>query len=99
MTPIERAARAMYDAVQPEWDWNDPDTELLRRMYRENARVAIAALREPDELMIRAGAEIVRHIGPDESEDAFLNDAANTWRLMVDAALAEREHYPPSRIA
>lgn len=91
MTPIERAAKAMYDAVQPEWDWNDPDAELLRRMYRDNARVAIAALREPDELMIQAGAEIVRHIGAEESEDAYLNDATNTWRLMIDAALAERE--------
>lgn len=90
MTPIERAARAMYDAVQPEWDWNDPDAELLRRMYRENARVAIAAIREPDEFMAQAGAEIVRHIGPDESDDAYLNDAANTWRLMIDAALGER---------
>ncbi len=89
MTPIERAAKAMYDAVQPEWDWNDPDGELLRQLYRDNARAAIAALRDPDELMIRAGAEIIRHIGPDESDDAFLNDAANTWRLMVDAALSE----------
>ena len=91
MTPIERAARAIYEAVQPEWHWNDPEAELSRRMYRKNARAAIAALREPDDLMMQAGAEIVRHIGPDESEDTFLNDAANTWRLMVDAALAERE--------
>lgn len=91
MTPIERAARAMYDVVQPEWDWNDPDAELLRRMYRKNARAAIAALREPDDLMVQAGAEIVRHIGPDESDEAFLSDAANIWRLMADAALAERE--------
>lgn len=91
MTPIERAAKAMYDAVQPEWAWDDPDAELLRRMYRENARAALASLREPDDLMIQAGAEIVRHISPDESSDAFLNDAGNVWRLMVDAALAERK--------
>jgi len=90
MTPIERAARILYDAVQPEWDWNDPGAEPLRRKYRENARAVIAALREPSELMIEAGAEIIRHIGPDESNDAFFNDAANTWRLMVDSALAER---------
>jgi len=91
MMPIERAAKAMYDAVQPDWEWSDPEAELLRRMYRENALAAIAALREPDELMIQAGAEIVRHISPDESDDAFLNDAANIWRLMVDAALGERK--------
>jgi hypothetical protein len=47
MTAIERAARAMYDEVQPDWDWNDPDAELLRRMYRANARAALIALREP----------------------------------------------------
>jgi len=91
MTPIERAAHAMYAAVQPEWDWNDPDAELLRHMYRENARVAIKAIREPDELMAQAGAEIVGHVGPDEPHEAYLNDAAEIWRLMIDAALGERQ--------
>ena len=90
MTPIECAARAMHDAVQPEWDWNDPDAELLRQLYRKNACAAIAAIREPDEFMMHAGAEIARQVGPNESDHAFLNDAANMWRLMVDAALAER---------
>ncbi len=90
MTPIERAARAMHDAVQPEWDWNDPDAELLRQLYRKNACAAISAICEPDEFMMHAGAEIARHVGPNESDHAFLNDAANMWRLMVDAALAER---------
>jgi hypothetical protein len=37
----------MYDQVQPEWEWNDPDAELLRRMYRANVRAALMALREP----------------------------------------------------
>jgi len=81
----------MYDAVQPDWDWHDPEAELLRRMYRDNARAAIAAIREPDDFMAQAGAEIVRYIGQDESDEAYLNDAANTWRLMIDAALAERQ--------
>lgn len=57
MTGIERAARAMYDEVQPDWDWNDPDAELLRRMYRANARAALTAFREPgiamDEVALR----------------------------------------------
>ncbi len=35
---IERAARAMYDTVQPDWDWDTPDAELLRKMYRANTR-------------------------------------------------------------
>ena len=32
MTMIDRAARAMYATVQPEWRWDDPDAELLRQM-------------------------------------------------------------------
>lgn len=51
-TPLERAARAMYDTVQPEWDWNDPDAEPLRTMYRQNARAAFTALMEPCPTMI-----------------------------------------------
>ncbi|MCI4589346.1 hypothetical protein MOK15_04450 [Sphingobium sp. BYY-5] len=87
MTPIERAARAMYDTVQPEWDWDDPDAEMLRRMYRENARAAIAAIREPDPYILEAGMEIMRNLGPDEADEARTGDAANIWRLMIDAAL------------
>ena len=68
----------------------EPGAELLRQLYRKNACAAIAAIREPDEFMMHAGAEIARHVGPNESDHAFLNDAANMWRLMVDAALAER---------
>ncbi|WP_235523646.1 hypothetical protein [Sphingobium sp. Leaf26] len=55
MTMIERAARAMYDNVRPDWDWDDPDAELLRRMYRDNARAAIGALREPSDAVTSAG--------------------------------------------
>jgi hypothetical protein len=55
VTPIERAARAMYDTVQPEWDWSDTDAEPLRRMYRDNARAALMAVMEPSAAMIRKG--------------------------------------------
>jgi len=54
-TPLERAAHAMYNNVQPDWDWNDPDAEPLRKMYRDNARVAIMAVMEPSAAMIRKG--------------------------------------------
>ena len=54
-TPLERAARAMYDNVQPDWDWSDPDAEPMRRMYRDNVRVALLAVMEPSEGMIRKG--------------------------------------------
>lgn len=81
MTMIERAARAMYDNVQPDWEWDDPDAELLRRMYRDNARAAIRALREPSDAVTSAG------------HDALLshNSAGNAWRAMVDAVLVEQD--------
>ena len=44
----ERAARAMYANIAPDWDWDDPDAEPMRRMYRDNARVVLATIRDPD---------------------------------------------------
>lgn len=81
MTMIERAARAMYDNVQPEWDWDDPDAELLRRMYRDNARAAIGALRDASDAVTSAGY----------NELQCYNSAADVWRAMVDAVLAEKD--------
>jgi len=46
MNMIDRAALAMYAAVQPEWSWDDPDAELLRKMYKENVRMAVLAIRD-----------------------------------------------------
>lgn len=89
MTPLERAARAMYDNVQPEWDWDDPDAELLRRMYLDNARAALNAVREPTDAMKSAGAEVTRFIAPDEGDGAYESEAANTWRFMISALLSE----------
>ena len=59
MTPIERAARAMHDAVQPEWDWNDPDAELLRQSYRKGACGTIAAIRERYEFVTQVSATVI----------------------------------------
>lgn len=61
MTPIERAARAMYDTVQPEWDWDDPDAGPMRRLYRENARAAILAIREPSPAMLAVSPVTRQH--------------------------------------
>jgi hypothetical protein len=89
MTPIERAARAMYANVQPEWDWDDPDAELMRRMYRENARAAIRALHEPSETMIDSGASVLGSVNKSESEFALRDDTKSAWSMMIDAALEE----------
>ncbi|WP_313808181.1 hypothetical protein [Sphingobium sp.] len=39
MSTIERAARAMYETVQPKWAWNDPDAEL----FAPHVQIALAA--------------------------------------------------------
>ncbi len=91
MTPIERAAQAMHASAQPEWPWDDPDCAPLRKIYRDAARAMIAALREPSDEMNEAGAEITSNVGQSESRYAYQDDAANTWRSMIDAALAEGE--------
>lgn len=87
MTPIERAARAMHASAQPEWPWDDPDCEPLRKIYRDAARAMILSLHEPTEAMREAGAEVVRGTNPAESDEAFQSDAANVWRFMIEAAL------------
>ena len=55
VTMIDRAAHAMYATVQPEWTWEEPDAELLRQMYRDNARPAILPIRNPSPAMESAG--------------------------------------------
>lgn len=55
LTPLERAARAMYDNVQPDWEWHDPEAEPMRKLYRDNVRVAMMAIMEPSEAMIGKG--------------------------------------------
>ncbi|MDF0542817.1 hypothetical protein PX699_10730 [Sphingobium sp. H39-3-25] len=87
MTPIERAARAMYDTVQPDWDWDDPDAELLRRMYRENARAALFALRTPSKQQCVIGLEASTAHGGAALHDQGIEAI---WTAMVDAALAEQ---------
>jgi hypothetical protein len=75
-TPLERAARAMYDNVQPDWDWHDPDAEPMRRMYRDNARVAFMAVFEPSAAMIGKGAAKLAG-----------GDCLAVWQAMVAAML------------
>ncbi|WIW91132.1 hypothetical protein K3M67_21470 (plasmid) [Sphingobium sp. V4] len=45
----------------------------------------IAALHEPSPAMMEAGAEIVRYVGAEESEEGHRSDAANIWRFMIEA--------------
>ncbi|WP_395393017.1 hypothetical protein WBP07_17790 [Novosphingobium sp. BL-8A] len=87
---IERAARALAVSLENrEWEALDA---ALQRKFRVAARAVLETLHEPDEFMMEAGAEIVRHVGPDESDESYRNDAANIWRLMASATLAENGH-------
>lgn len=87
MTPIERGMQALAASLGSE----NPDAldGAAREKLAAAARAVLEALREPDELMMESGAEIVRHVGNGESEEAYRNDAANTWRFMIAAALAQ----------
>lgn len=53
----------------------------------------IDALHEPDLAMQEAGSEIIHHVGCEESESGFQNDAANVWRFMVDALRQNGRHH------
>ncbi|WP_245653941.1 hypothetical protein [Novosphingobium rosa] len=76
VTPLERAARAMYDNVQPDWDWNDPDAEPMRKLYRDNVRVAFMAVLEPSAAMVRRGENKLDRA-----------DCLAVWQAMVAAML------------
>lgn len=87
-TIVERAARALR-----ELDGHAPDIEddnPTWQNYLSNVRAVLQAIREPTDGMMEAGAEIIRNVGPSESPEAHRNDAANTWRFMVDEALSAR---------
>lgn len=84
---IERAARALAVSLENrEWEALDA---ALQRKFRVAARAVLETLHEPDEFMMEAGAEIVRHVHEGESEEAYRNDAANIWRFMIAAAVAQ----------
>lgn len=89
MTIIDVAAKEMAN-MQGAGDWFSLDKDK-QNYFRENVRIILKALRDPNVHMTEAGAEIIRSVGPAESEEAHISDAANTWRYMIDALLGESE--------
>lgn len=103
MTPIEQAARAIChdfgvdpdmvvtaeDDVRVGMGLRQPHPAWTR--YISMARAAFTAVREPSDAMNEAGREVIRNVGAAESEEAFANDAANTWRFMIDALLSDKD--------
>ncbi|RVT93074.1 hypothetical protein [Sphingomonas crocodyli] len=88
-TMVERVARALAQA-NPEPrdpDAPQPNGEPTWKLFAPMAQRAMEAMREPTDGMKEAGAEVTRYIGTNEAIDAYEGDAANVWRLMVDAAI------------
>ena len=87
MTMIEKVARAIYDTVWYEgaYDNDSVNGETVHiKEAREQARAAIAAMREPSEAMIAAAPYEV-----DAKGNGFLLGLLTVWPAMIDAALAE----------
>lgn len=92
---VERVARALAAAEFyqfPETDkfieanWHQFAPELAER-YRIRARAAIAAMREPTEVMVEAGYQ---PSGFEPSDVGVSHeDASDLYQAMIDAALAE----------
>lgn len=84
MTLMEKAARALCRLD------GKPENATLKgapmwKSYLPQALAVVETLREPSLRMAEAGVEIIRHVGPNESEESYQNDAANIWRFMIDA--------------
>ncbi|QTH22020.1 hypothetical protein HRJ34_00300 [Rhizorhabdus wittichii] len=87
-SPIERGARALC-----ELDGNPPgatmDAKPLWQNYLPEVRAVLTAIREPDAAMQAAAAVIGGFHGYYGDDPLSRQDAADVWRVMVDAALAE----------
>ena len=86
MTPIERGMQALAVSLGGEPEALDGES---REKLAVAVRAVLEAVREPDQLMMESGAEIVRYVGSGESDEAYRDDAANIWRSMIAAVLAE----------
>lgn len=97
MTPLERAARAIFRADYPDhvdanFDIDESGMvmwEKRRLWYRDAARAVLTAIREPSEGMVGEGAyQIPCGQGVDEGPPNA-RDAKDCWQAMIDAALSE----------
>lgn len=85
-TMLERVAKALFedewdDKSSEPWESADPDE---RKAWLRSARVAMAALRDPTDLM---GIGLINLPG---GYRAGSHSASDIWRVMIDAALEEK---------
>jgi hypothetical protein len=93
-TMLERMARAMYEAepgVSPlqgpqwEWSWMMSEGWSLPEAFRNRARAALEAIREPDEAMMS-----VKEVDGHEAW-WFGRDVEKAWPAMIDAILSQSQ--------
>lgn len=90
MDIIERVARAICQAnqVEPDSDSQTDGNACQWEDYAEDARAAIAAMREPTDAMIEVGEMKANDLTqPDWSP---IDIASRTYTAMIDAALVEK---------
>lgn len=86
MTPLERAARAVRDEIahpHGNGEWILDEGFRDDSYFADVARAVLTAIREPSEGMNVAGFMTMAPGDPERE------DAADCWRVMIDAALAE----------
>ena len=92
---VERLARAIQEKMFAPHELPITDPWLIER-YRETARAAIDALREPTEAMADAGgAAFLDATIAHESGDKTNRPFVRFWRAMIDEARRERPANAP----
>lgn len=91
MTPLERAARALFDLDQKQAGsvpakWGE-QVEAFREHKQNQVRAVLTAIRELDETVLKAMRDTVP---VDGYEWEYRNEEAVAhWQAMIDAMLAE----------
>ena len=84
MTPLERAAKALWDRENPTVAW-DVVPRWMADACRAQVETVIEAIREPGESVLAAGEHQV-NIG---TPDGNCVGITYVWDAMIDALLAE----------
>lgn len=90
MTPLERAARALWAENGKPYHMDDaspsmtiPDARPDWQRFLPQARAVLQAIREPSEAMVVKGTDAYVTMGH------YRVDSKDCWQLMIDAALEE----------
>ena len=92
MRMIERAAKAAYLDINPDWpglEWENL-APSERRGYEGSMRAAVKAMMEPSEAMLQA-AQKAQRWSPDLGPDIGAGQDVAKWRVMLRAILDEEE--------